>query len=258
MKYFFIDYENIKQDALKGIERLSAEDKVIVFYSEYAQTITIPMHLQINNSRAEFIFKEVQVGHKNDLDFQLATELGCLVGNGLGDEYYIVSYDKGYQSVCRYWQEKDVCVKRIESLGEGCPQKAAPKKKKKKPAAKPVYEKPVYEEPVYDEPDYDEPDTEAFEEDEPEEQRPRQSRSGRRRNSRSSRNQAKKKDGLFAKVREVVPDQSDAKRVTDILRVHNNKQDVNNALMKEFPSSDNKIAAQLYKLVKPLIPSHKE
>ena len=36
MKYFFIDYENIKQDALKGIERLSEEDKVIVFYSEYA------------------------------------------------------------------------------------------------------------------------------------------------------------------------------------------------------------------------------
>ena len=69
MKYFFIDYENIKQDALKGIERLSEEDKVIVFYSEYAQTMTIPMHLQINNSRAEFSFKEVQVGHKNDLDF---------------------------------------------------------------------------------------------------------------------------------------------------------------------------------------------
>lgn len=225
MKYFFIDYENIKQDALKGIERLSEEDKVIVFYSEYAQTMTIPMHLQINNSRAEFSFKEVQVGHKNDLDFQLATELGCLVGSGIGDEYYIVSYDKGYQSVCRYWQEKDVCVKRIESLGEGCPKKKpAPKKHREVPGAEPAaVQKPA----------------------------------AKKAKKKTQKNQ-KKKDTLLSMVRELIPDHGDAKRVADILRENTTKQDVNNALMKEFPSPENKIAAQLYKLVKPLIPVHKE
>ena len=225
MKYFFIDYENIKQDALKGIERLSEEDKVIVFYSEYAQTMTIPMHLQINNSRAEFSFKEVQVGHKNDLDFQLATELGCLVGSGIGDEYYIVSYDKGYQSVCRYWQEKDVCVKRIESLGEGCPKKKpAPKKHREVPGAEPAaVQKPA----------------------------------AKKAKKKTQKNQ-KKKDTLLIMVKELIPDHGDAKRVADILRENTTKQDVNNALMKEFPSPENKIAAQLYKLVKPLIPVHKE
>lgn len=225
MKYFFIDYENIKQDALKGIERLSEEDKVIVFYSEYAQTMTIPMHLQINNSRAEFSFKEVQVGHKNDLDFQLATELGCLVGSGIGDEYYIVSYDKGYQSVCRYWQEKDVCVKRIESLGEGCPKKKpAPKKHREVPGAEPAaVHKPA----------------------------------AKKAKKKTQKNQ-KKKDTLLSMVKELIPDHGDAKRVADILRENTTKQDVNNALMKEFPSPENKIAAQLYKLVKPLIPVHKE
>ncbi|MCI2146464.1 MAG: PIN domain-containing protein [Clostridiales bacterium] len=225
MKYFFIDYENIKQDALKGIERLSEEDKVIVFYSEYAQTMTIPMHLQINNSRAEFSFKEVQVGHKNDLDFQLATELGCLVGSGIGDEYYIVSYDKGYQSVCRYWQEKDVCVKRIESLGEGCPKKKpAPKKHREVPGAEPAaVQKPA----------------------------------AKKAKKKTQKNQ-KKKDTLLSMVKELIPDHGDAKRVADILRENTTKQDVNNALMKEFPSPENKIAAQLYKLVKPLIPVHKE
>ena len=225
MKYFFIDYENIKQDALKGIERLSEEDKVIVFYSEYAQTMTIPMHLQINNSRAEFSFKEVQVGHKNDLDFQLATELGCLVGSGIGDEYYIVSYDKGYQSVCRYWQEKDVCVKRIESLGEGCPKKKpAPKKHREVPGAEPAaVQKPA----------------------------------AKKAKKKTQKNQ-KKKDTLLSMVKELIPDHGDAKRVADILRENTTKQDVKNALMKEFPSPENKIAAQLYKLVKPLIPVHKE
>ena len=225
MKYFFIDYENIKQDALKGIERLSEEDKVIVFYSEYEQTMTIPMHLQINNSRAEFSFKEVQVGHKNDLDFQLATELGCLVGSGIGDEYYIVSYDKGYQSVCRYWQEKDVCVKRIESLGEGCPKKKpAPKKHREVPGAEPAaVQKPA----------------------------------AKKAKKKTQKNQ-KKKDTLLSMVKELIPDHGDAKRVADILRENTTKQDVNNALMKEFPSPENKIAAQLYKLVKPLIPVHKE
>ena len=225
MKYFFIDYENIKQDALKGIERLSEEDKVIVFYSEYAQTMTIPMHLQINNRRAEFSFKEVQVGHKNDLDFQLATELGCLVGSGIGDEYYIVSYDKGYQSVCRYWQEKDVCVKRIESLGEGCPKKKpAPKKHREVPGAEPAaVQKPA----------------------------------AKKAKKKTQKNQ-KKKDTLLSMVKELIPDHGDAKRVAYILLENTTKQDVNNALMKEFPSPENKIAAQLYKLVKPLIPVHKE
>ena len=59
-------------------------------------------------------------------------------------------------------------------------------------------------------------------------------------------------------VKELIPDHGDAKRVADILRENTTKQDVNNALMKEFPSPENKIAAQLYKLVKPLIPVHKE
>lgn len=226
MKYFFIDYENIKQDALKGIERLSEEDKVIVFYSEYAQTMTIPMHLQINNSRAEFSFKEVQVGHKNDLDFQLATELGCLVGSGIGDEYYIVSYDKGYQSVCRYWQEKDVCVKRIESLGEGCPKKKPAPKKKHREDAEP--EEAVEKKPAV------------------------------KKAKKKAPKSAKKKDSLLTIVKEIIPDHRDAKRVADILRENATRQDVNNALMKEFPSPENKIAAQLYKLVKPLIPVHKE
>ncbi|MCH4006836.1 MAG: PIN domain-containing protein [Eubacterium sp.] len=251
MKYFFIDYENIKQDALKGIERLSEEDKVIVFYSEYAQTMTIPMHLQINNSRAEFSFKEVQVGHKNDLDFQLATELGALVGSGMGDEFYIVSYDKGYQSVCRYWQEKNVCVKRIESLGEGCPKKkAAPKSKKKQQRTEPEAFPDVFEEEFTEL-------QETEEEEKPIQKQKKQQKQRAKKRPPKSQKQ-KKKDTLLSLVKEVVPDHHDAKRVADILWDNESKQDVNNALMKEFPSPENRLAAQLYKLVKPLIPAHKD
>ncbi|MGN1382425.1 MAG: PIN domain-containing protein [Eubacterium sp.] len=250
MKYFFIDYENIKQDALKGIERLSEEDKVIVFYSEYAQTMTIPMHLQINNSRAEFIFKEVQVGHKNDLDFQLATELGALVGSGMGDEFYIVSYDKGYQSVCRYWQEKNVCVKRIESLGEGCPKKKAAPKPKKKQIVEPEPFPEEFEEEFIDQQEMEE-DTK------PKQKQKQKSKQKAKKRSPKSQKQ-KKKETLLSLVKEVVPDHHDARRVADILWDNETKQDVNNALMKEFPSPENKLAAQLYKLVKPLIPAHKD
>lgn len=255
MKYFFIDYENIKQDALKGIERLSEEDKVIVFYSEYAQTMTIPMHLQINNSRAEFVFKEVQVGHKNDLDFQLATELGALVGSGMGDEYYIVSYDKGYQSVCRYWQEQKVCVKRIESLGEGCPKKkAAAKPGKKQHTGEETFSEP-FAEPFEEE--FIEPqESEKSESKQKQKQKPKQKQKAKKHSPKSQKQ--KKKDTLFSLVKEVVPDHHDAKRVADILWDNESKQDVNNALMKEFPSPENKLAAQLYKLVKPLIPAHKD
>ena len=147
------------------------------------------------------------------------------MGSGIGDEYYIVSYDKGYQSVCRYWQEKDVCVKRIESLGEGCPKKKpAPKKHREVPGAEPAaVQKPA----------------------------------AKKAKKKTQKNQ-KKKDTLLSMVKELIPDHGDAKRVADILRENTTKQDVNNALMKEFPSPENKIAAQLYKLVKPLIPVHKE
>ena len=40
MATYMIDYENVKTGGLNGISRLTAEDKVIIFYSENANRLT--------------------------------------------------------------------------------------------------------------------------------------------------------------------------------------------------------------------------
>ena len=76
MGYYFVDYENVKIDGLNGINKLEPSDKVCIFYSEHADTLTFDLHKRLNESKATITFQKVEVGHKNALDFQLVTFLG--------------------------------------------------------------------------------------------------------------------------------------------------------------------------------------
>lgn len=40
MATYLIDYENVKSEGIKGIAQLSEEDRVVIFYSHNADTIT--------------------------------------------------------------------------------------------------------------------------------------------------------------------------------------------------------------------------
>lgn len=116
MGYYFIDYENVKMDGLNGINKLETSDKVCIFYSEHADTLTFDLHKRINESKATITFQKVEVGSKNALDFQLVTFLGYEIAGKKEDEYYIVSKDAGYNSVCNYWKRKKIDISIVSNL----------------------------------------------------------------------------------------------------------------------------------------------
>ena len=53
MATYLIDYENVKSEGIKGIAQLSEEDRVVIFYSHNADTITFEAMDMIFNSKAQ-------------------------------------------------------------------------------------------------------------------------------------------------------------------------------------------------------------
>lgn len=116
MGYYFVDYENVKTDGLNGVNKLETTDKVCIFYSEHADTLTFDLHKKFIESKATITFQKVEVGSKNALDFQLATFLGYEIANKKDDSYYIVSKDTGYTSVCSFWKKRKVVISIVANL----------------------------------------------------------------------------------------------------------------------------------------------
>ena len=103
MKAFLIDFENVKSKGLTGIEMLTPEDKVIIFYSENSDTISFDMHRKVMTCRADIEYLKVRVGGKNALDFQLSTLLGYILAKGQYESIFIISGDKGFDKLHDFW-----------------------------------------------------------------------------------------------------------------------------------------------------------
>lgn len=122
MNYYLIDLENVRKNGFLGIESLSEKDRVIIFYSDHADSIPIDLHFQINASPAKFEFRKVMVGSKNALDFQLCSHLGYLISYALrwkrASSFYIVSNDAGYNVLIKYWKDFDFSVYRVANFAK--------------------------------------------------------------------------------------------------------------------------------------------
>lgn len=110
MAIYLIDFENVHSDGLKGIEHLGNKDECYIFYSEHAGVLTFNMHKKISESLAKMYYVEAQVGMKNALDFQLVSYLGYMIREKPELNYCIISNDKAFELVGRFWQEKGVNV----------------------------------------------------------------------------------------------------------------------------------------------------
>lgn len=93
---FLVDGDNNIGTGLQGIEALTAEDTVLVFYGK-GQSLTSIKKL-CGDTRAQVQYLESVRGGKNSIDFQIITELGVLVGRGEADFAYVISQDKGYEA----------------------------------------------------------------------------------------------------------------------------------------------------------------
>ncbi len=195
MSYYLVDFENVKKDGLDGIHKLGEEDKVCILYSKNADSITFEQHRKIMESKAEITLCKVDVGSKNALDFQLATQLGFLIANKTADSYYIVSKDKGFEILSGYWKSRGVSVTLIaDIMGRSHDQETQELKKK-----------------------------------------------------------------LQESLTEILRENDDV-TVDDVLKTiqqYKTKQGIMNALMKKYPSADNKKSSKIYKTIKPLLSDKK-
>ena len=131
MDFFFIDYENVNVLGLNGLKNLTEEDVVVIFYSDKADTLTFGLHKRLNESRAEIRFQKVAVGTRNALDFQLSSYLGYVICQNAEKNatYYIVSKDRDYEVLSKYWKHRKITVLVSADLTK----KPAPVEKPEKP-----------------------------------------------------------------------------------------------------------------------------
>lgn len=108
MAVYLIDFENVTSAGISGIQRLSKEDKVYIFYTVNASNMSFAAHMNLLSSPAEVIYYNVTSGGKNALDFQLASFLGYLISNSEDKDFYIISNDKGYDHVKNFWERSGI------------------------------------------------------------------------------------------------------------------------------------------------------
>ena len=98
MRSFFIDLENVRSYGLEGILLLKPEDKVYVFYSDNANTLTIPTIESLNESSAQVKYIKTNYIGANAMDFQIVTLLGASIEKEQNGRFYIISHDNTWQT----------------------------------------------------------------------------------------------------------------------------------------------------------------
>ena len=58
MAYYLIDFENVKSRGMEGVEFLTEEDIVCIFYSDNADSMTFDLHRKLNETKAQIIYQE--------------------------------------------------------------------------------------------------------------------------------------------------------------------------------------------------------
>ena len=99
---FFIDLENVRSYGLEGILLLKPEDKVYVFYSDNANTLTIPTIESLNESSAQVKYIKTNYIGANAMDFQIVTLLGASIEKERTGRFYIISHDNGFRSAVKF------------------------------------------------------------------------------------------------------------------------------------------------------------
>ncbi len=92
---FLVDGDNNIGTGLKGIEMLSEQDTVLVFYQKEGLALSKIQKLCAGSAAGVQYIESVR-GGRNSIDFQIITELGVLVGRREADYAYVISQDKGY------------------------------------------------------------------------------------------------------------------------------------------------------------------
>lgn len=104
--YFLVDFENVRNEGLRGAQYLLEEDIMIIFFSCACDRIQQGCFCQIMESLCRLDICKLKNSGKNALDFYIAARTGEIFGGGYSGKVSIVSKDQGFRAVRDYWKEK--------------------------------------------------------------------------------------------------------------------------------------------------------
>lgn len=116
--YYLIDFENVKDQGLHGLEQLGKNDVVVVFFTGRAARIDMRTLLKKNDATVKFL--EAPAG-KQSADLCIASWIGFLVGRKPSGKHrmIIISRDTGFDNLIRFWNSwPRVSVSRRPAIAE--------------------------------------------------------------------------------------------------------------------------------------------
>lgn len=128
MATYLIDYENVYIEGLHGMDKLTQEDSLHIFYTQNRCGLTFGLYKELTACKAAVHLNEVAISLKNSdpvknaLDIQLMMYAGYLIGTKAPGEIYIVSKDKdfllGTGFYEQYIREEGICLQLVSSIEE--------------------------------------------------------------------------------------------------------------------------------------------
>lgn len=117
---YLVDYENVHESGIYGLDALAAEDCVYLFHTSTTERITLST---LDDVRAWVKVILVPPG-KQSLDMHLGSFLGYLIGKETDPDtkYAIVSHDTDYRGITDFWNsnfqmsDKVQCIYGISSM----------------------------------------------------------------------------------------------------------------------------------------------
>lgn len=101
--FYLVDFENVHNEGIENVDKLSKADHVHIFSTENALNI----RMDIVFSKGIDMNGHIVPVRKQSLDMHLVSYLGFLLGTyGKQSKYIIVSNDKDYDNIIRYWREE--------------------------------------------------------------------------------------------------------------------------------------------------------
>ncbi len=115
-KVMLIDYENVQGINLSEMHGMDFRVKIFTGNSQSKIPIELVTSAQVLGNQLEWI--RIDGNGPNALDFHIAYYLGALIAKDPGDDYFILSKDKGFDPLIKYITKRKIYCRRILAISD--------------------------------------------------------------------------------------------------------------------------------------------
>jgi hypothetical protein len=115
-QYILIDYENVQVKSLALLKGSNIQVRVFLGPSNTKLSTDLVLAMKELGDRADYIV--LDAGGHNALDFHITYYLGRLAALHAGADFYVISKDKGFDSLIKYMNKNGVSCARAVSIAD--------------------------------------------------------------------------------------------------------------------------------------------